>query len=465
MYRRCIEQLKSWANAATRGGMVLRGARQVGKTTLIRLFAKEADLTLIEVNLEDTPSFVGMLDKRSNAKDILELLMLEKGIDENPENILFFFDEIQELPGFYNYLRYFKELAPEFKVISAGSLLELEIQKEKRGQGPSGRVEFAYLDPMTFEEFLMAVNPVAYKKLTGANVLESIGNGFHGVFYDLYKQYMVCGGMPAAVQAFVNGEGVLRVDEVKNNLLTGYINDFADFGKLSGKKYNPELLELIFRQVYGNPCNTMTLSKLAPGYRADKIRGHLEILVKSKLIRRSMHTHENTPPLLNGADKHSHKLFALDVGLCYSYMDLLPQEVYGSGDINGVAEGAMAEQFAAQCLQSMPPYYKEKSLYHWVRKKKNAVSEVDFVTVLDSTVIPVECKSGHSNKMESLKIMLGTKPYSLALRLHAGDINYGSIKPRGEHVNLKEVPLVSMPHYMLERFIHEFGKIVATIKH
>lgn len=441
--------------------MVLRGARQVGKTTLIRLFAEETNLALIEVNLEDTPSFAGMLDKRSNAKDILELLMLEKGIDDEPENILFFFDEIQELPGFYNYLRYFKELAPEYKVISAGSLLELEIQKEKRGQGPSGRVEFAYLDPMTFEEFLMAANPVAYKKLNNANVLEPLGSSFHEVFYDLYKQYMVCGGMPAAVQAFVNGEGVLRVDQIKNNLLTGYINDFADFGKLSGKKYDPELLELIFRQVYGNPCNTMTLSKLAPGYRADKIRGHLEILIRSKLIRRSVHTHENTLPLLSGSNKHSHKLFALDVGLCYSYMDLLPQQVYGSRDINGVAEGAMAEQFAAQCLQSVPPYYKEKPLYHWERKKKNAVSEVDFITALNSTAIPIECKSGHSNKMESLKIMLGNKPYSLALRLYAGDITYGSIKPRGEQVNLKEVPLVSMPHYMLERFIHKFGEIIA----
>ncbi|MFT4806752.1 MAG: putative AAA+ superfamily ATPase [Paraglaciecola sp.] len=463
LYRRCIELLKSWTSAASRGVMVLRGARQVGKTTLIRLLAKELGLTLIEVNLEDTPSFAGMLDKRSNAKEILDLLLLEKGVTDNPENVLFFFDEIQELPGFYEYLRYFKELAHEYKVIAAGSLLELEIQKEKKGQGPSGRVEFAYLDPMTFEEFILAANPVAHKKLTNLDLLEPIGSSLHGIFYSLYKQYMVCGGMPAAVEAFVNGEGVLRVDKIKNNLLTGYINDFADFGELSGRKYDPELLELIFRQVYGNPCNTMTLSKLAPGFRADKIRGHLEILIKSKLIRRSVHTHENKPPLLNGADKHSHKLFALDVGLCYSYMDILPQEVYGSGDINSVAEGAMAEQFAAQTIQSVPPHYKAKSLYHWERKKKNAVSEVDFVTTLDSIIVPIECKSGHSNKMESLKIMLGTKAYSLALRLYAGDIGYGTIKPRGEQIDLKEVPLISMPHYMLERFIHEFIKISAKI--
>ncbi|MBL4630620.1 MAG: ATP-binding protein [Paraglaciecola sp.] len=443
--------------------MVLRGARQVGKTTLIRILAKELGLTLIEVNLEDRPSFAGMLDKRSNAKDILELLLLEKGVTAEPEKVLFFFDEIQELPGFYEYLRYFKELAQEYKVITAGSLLELEIQKEKRGQGPSGRVEFAYLDPMTFEEFVLAANPVAHKKLTNLDVLEPIGSRFHEIFYSLYKQYMVCGGMPAVVEAFVNNEGVLRVDEIKNNLLTGYINDFADFGKLSGQKYAPELLELIFRQVYSHPCNSMTLSKLAPGFRAEKIRDHIEILVKSKLIRRSVHTHENKAPLLSGADKYAHKLFALDIGLCYSYMELLPQEVYGSADINSVAEGALAEQFVAQTLQSLPPYYKAKSLYHWERKKKNAISEVDFVAALDSRVVPIECKSGHSNKMISLKLMLGAKTYPMALRLYAGDIEYGLIKPRAEQADLKEVPLVSMPHYMLEQFVSKCSNISAKV--
>jgi predicted AAA+ superfamily ATPase len=270
--------------------------------------------------------------------------------------------------------------------------------------------------------------------------------------------------MPAAVKAFVNGEGVLRVDEIKNNLLTGYINDFADFGKLSGQKYDPDLLELIFKQVYSHPCNSMTLSKLAPGFRAEKTRSHTEILVKSKLLRRSVHTHENKAPLLSGADKYAHKLFALDIGLCYSYMDLLPQEVYGIGDINSVAEGAMAEQFVAQTLQSVPPYYKAKALYHWERKKKNAISEVDFVVALNSRVIPIECKSGHSNKMISLKMLLGTKTYPMALRLYAGDIEYGLIKPRAEQANLKEVPLVSMPHYMLERFVHKFSNIIAKAK-
>ena len=463
MYRKCIEQLESWASSASRGVMVLRGARQVGKTTLVRLLADKLGLTLIEVNLEDIPSFAGMLDKRANAKDILELLLLEKGISDAPEDVLFFFDEIQELPGFYNYLRYFKELAPEYRVIAAGSLLELEIQKERAGQGPSGRVEFAYLNPMTFEEFVLAVNPVAYKKLMTFSVLELIGEAIHGVLYDLYKKYMVCGGMPAAVKAFANGEGVLRVDEIKTNLLTGYINDFADYSELSGKKYDPVLLELIFRQVYGNPCNSMTLTKLAPGYRAEKIRSHIDILVKSKLIRRSLHSNENKPPLLSGADIYSHKLFALDVGLCYSYMDLLPQEVYGNNDINSVADGALAEQFVAQTIQSIPPFYKNKSLFHWERKKKNAISEVDFVIAFGACVVPIECKSGHSNKMESLKIMLGTKKYPIALRLYAGDVNYGEIKPKRNADDFKNVPLVSMPHYMLERFTQEFSTIKSRV--
>jgi uncharacterized protein len=228
---------------------------------------------------------------------------------------------------------------------------------------------------------------------------------------------------------------------------------------LSGRRYDTELLELSQRQITGDPTNAMSLSKLAPGYRADKVRKHIDILVQAKVIRRSVHTHQNKPPLLNGADDKSHKLFALDIGLCYSYMDLLPQTVFGSGDMNSLAEGALAEQYVAQTLQSIAPHYKVKSLYHWESKKKNAISEVDFLSVFDSQVVPIECKSGHSNKMESLKILMGTKPYSFALRLYAGNINYGVINAKDTDGTDREEKLVSIPHYMLERFAENFSDV------
>jgi len=458
MYRKCIEQLKQWVERVERGVMVLRGARQVGKTTLVRLMAKEECLVLIEVNLEDKPSFIGMLDKKSNAKEILELIMIENGINESPDNVLFFFDEIQESPGFYAYLRYFKEVAPEYRVIVAGSLLDLEIKNSDSSQGPTGRVEYTYLEPMTYEEFLIEVNPLAYKKLLTQSLLKPVGESMHKVYSDLFKNYMVCGGMPAAVKAFAENQGALRIDEIKTNLFTGYLNDLPKYSGLCSKRYEAKLLQLLLKKITGDPTNSMSLSKLAPEVKAAKIREHLSVLLDARVIRKTIHTYQNKPPLLSGANDKKHKLFALDIGICYSFMEITPQDVYVQDDINDIAKGALAEQYTAQTLAALPPHYKEKALYHWERDSRGATAEVDFIAVFNGMAVPIECKSGHSNQMKSLKLLLQEKPFSLAVRLYAGNITHEEISVDIDNKKFL-TKLISVPHYMLERLAESIHTI------
>jgi predicted AAA+ superfamily ATPase len=353
-------------------------------------------------------------------------------------------------PGFYAYLRYFKEKAPEYRVITAGSLFEFEIKRENAPQGPTGRVEYAYLSPMTFEEFLLAKNPLAHKKFLSLSIKTTIDGPLHKVFTDLFKEYLVSGGMPEVVKALRDGEGPLRLDEIKSNIITGYILDLPKYSELSNKKYNSELLEILFKAVLARPANSMKYSELAPGYRAEVVRKHLNVMEDARIIRQSFHSGENKVPVSIGAKKKDYKLFALDIGLCYSHMNLPITKIYTSDDINDLSKGVLAEQYVAQTMVALPPYHKVRSLHHWQRQKKNAQSEVDFVTEREGIVIPVECKSGFSSKMTSLRIMLKEKHYPMALRVYAGNIQQETLDNNNEQAPTK---LISIPHYLLERFM------------
>lgn len=462
MKRKCLSKLMHWAKREERGAMVLRGARQVGKTHLVRSLAKTLNLTLVELNMEEEHGFVKMLHKKDKAKEILELILLERGIAEDPKNVLIFFDEAQQVAELYRYLRYFKEKCPEYKVIAAGSLFDLVIQKasnDGKSQGPTGRVEYTYLNPMTFEEFLMAKNEVAYRKLSTLSLLEPIPLPLHNVYNDLFKEYLVSGGMPAAVKAMVNDEGALRVDEIKSDIITGYIDDFPKYSELSGKKYDSDLLTLLFTKVMGRPANGMKYVELAPGYRAEVVRSHLKVLEDARVIRRSFSSSENKLPLIMTENKKAYKLFSLDVGFCYSYMEMPLTTVYVTEDVNDLAKGAIAEQYVAQTLMSIPPHHKARSLNHWENDKRGTSSEVDFVVGLAGKAIPIECKSGLSSKMKSLFILLKKKHYPIALRVFAGNIEIQSHDfGFNEHTHL-----ISIPHYFLERFASNFDEVLSEL--
>lgn len=453
MYRKCLEQLREWVTRDTRGVMVLRGARQVGKTTLIRQLAEELQLDLIELNMEEQQSFTHMLGHKEKAREILEHIMLEQGTDSDPRNVLFFFDEIQELPNLYSYLRYFKEKAPEFKVIAAGSLLEFEINNKRRQQGPTGRIEYSYLNPMTFEEYLSAANRLAYKKLKSLDPESPIDEGLHIILTNIFKEYLVCGGMPAAVQASINKEGALRIDAIKNDIITGYLEDLPKYSSLAETRYDTELLERILSVVMSNPSKGLQYSKIAPGYKIDKVRKHIDVLVSSKIIRRSVHTGQNKTPLLNGINPKHYKLYGLDLGLCYSYMGVSPMTVYSNVDINDMANGAIAEQYVAQTISSIPPFYKNRALYHWERQKRGSTAEVDFITEIGSEIYPIECKSGHCAKMKSLKLLLEDKVFTTALRCYSGNSERETWHVTRDNGEQYDATLVSIPLYMLEHYI------------
>ena len=344
-------------------------------------------------------------------------------------------------------------------MIATGSLFEFEINHTKSSQGPTGRVEYAYLEPMTFEEFLRAYNEPAYEKLCSLDISKAIPESLHGMFTKHFREYMVCGGMPAAVKAKIKGQGPLRIDEIKSDIITGYLGDLPKYAMLNKQKYDNHLLELLLKKIMGSTANTMKYSELAPGYRAEVVRKHLDVMLEARVIRRSLHTNQSKMPLSIGEKEKCYKLFSLDVGLCYSFMEMPLMEVYAAKDINDVVNGALSEQFVAQTIAGLPPYHRLKRLHHWQRQKPGATSEVDFLFSAEGMVIPIECKSGYSSKMKSLRIMMSEKKFPLALRLYAGNIQKESLKiaiPEGKQY---DATLLSLPHYMLERFVNNVSSI------
>lgn len=455
-----MNHLVEWANRINRKPLVLRGARQVGKTTVVRMLARELGLTLVEINLEDDHSFESMLKDRSKARDILELILLERGISELPENVIFFFDEAQESVDLYPYLRYFYELAPEYKIIAAGSLFELEIYRSERAQGPTGRVEYAYLEPMTFSEFLEAANPVAYNKYQQIGFDEPLPESLHSVYSKLFKEYLVSGGLPEVVQAAVNKEGPRRIDQIKSDILRGYIEDLPKYSEFAGVKFNPKLLERVMRSVYGKPSNSLSYNKIAEGFRAEVVRQHIDVLSDAKIIRMSLHSGENTPPLSTAVNPKSYKLFGLDIGLCYTFMGVPLSQVYSSEDINADCNGEIAEQYIAQSIQANSLPYKTASLHHWENPSRTGKAEVDFLIERNGMIIPIECKSGKSGKMKSLRVMLESKKYPQAVRVYSENVAFEdiSIEPRNKAGDIDEsrvytCRLLSIPHYLIDRYL------------
>jgi predicted AAA+ superfamily ATPase len=453
IYRVCSEQIIAWANRQERKPLILRGARQVGKTTLVRMMADELKLTLVEINLEQVHSFVPMLSDKSAAIDILEVILLEKGVQEqDPEKLLFFFDEAQELPELIPYLRYFYEVAPEYKIIIAGSLLEF-VLTSRRFSFPVGRVEYAYLHPLTFNEFLQAVNQAAYKKLTTLNFLKPVSESLHIIFTKHFKDYLLCGGMPGVVKEFLASSSLTRIDQIKSDILESYISDLPKYSKYEEHKVDAELLEILLLKIASSPTKNETYTKLAPGYRTEVIQLHLKLLEKALLVHRCIHTSAISAPLSSQANPKIFKLMFLDVGLALTHMGVSVPDIKCSSELNDVARGMLVEQAIGQNLLSNKVSYKKNQLYYWERQAKSSTAEVDYIFDNKFGVFPLECKSGSSKKMKALDLLMQEKKLKIAVRLYSGNICLEQIVATISGKGTAEYKLLSAPHYTVNHVV------------
>ena len=455
--RKEIQYLHEWSAQNLHKPVVIRGARQVGKSTLVREFARSAHLMLVELNFERNPELREAFAFRDPTR-ILSTLALLTGQTIAPGRSLLFLDEIQAAPEALAALRYFHEERPELHVVAAGSLLEFALADTQFSM-PVGRVEYMHLGPMEFEDFLGAMgHPELASYLRGFSLShleeDGIPGPLHGMYLDLLRQYWVVGGLPEAVSAYAKSRDFARVSRIQQSVVATYRDDFNKYshGGLKGR------IQMVFDKLPGMVGRKFKYVQVSRDHRAAELADALRHLCMARVATRIHHTSANGVPLAAEADDRRFKCLYMDVGLMCAALHLNVLDL-GKQDLTLVNGGAVAEQFVGQHLLYSGPRYEAPVLHYWTREARNAAAEVDYLMAPALQVVPVEIKAGTTGSLRSLHQFLNEKQRDFALRFNADVpslLRDSKGLPDGTRIDYH---LLSLPLYMVgqaRRLVVEF---------
>jgi hypothetical protein len=429
-YRNIIDELKEWARQESRKPLILRGARQVGKTTAINIFSKDFE-NYIYLNLElkkDSELF----DNNLKVSDLIQLITLAKNIQLKKGRTLIFIDEIQNNPNALEIMRYFYEDLPEFYIIGAGSMLEI-MMGENQISFPVGRVEYRFMYPLNFKEFLIASGNK--QSIDLYNQLP-IPNFAIKEMLDLFQKYTMIGGMPEIVKNYFLLNDVNKLNIYYESLLTSYNDDISKYTdnramnniiKHTTEAIPSEAGKRIKFQGFGNS-----------NYKSREISEALKILERAMLIKLIYPTTNTALPIIANKKK-SPKLQYLDTGLL-NYSLGLQSYFFSNDNLHSFYEGILAEHIVTQEFLAKSVRFKS-NIHFWVRELKQSNAEVDFVIQYKTYLIPIEVKSGKSGTLRSLHQFINTSEHNYAVRLYSGDLIIQETKtPSGKPYKLLNLP-------------------------
>lgn len=436
--------LKEWLSSTDRKPLVIRGARQVGKTWLVRHLAESENLNLIELNLEKRPSLASLFSTNDPRQIILNL---EAAFNRtiNPQKSLLFLDEIQAVPELLAKLRWFAEDMRELPVIAAGSLLEFVLSKHAISM-PVGRINYMHLEPLSFEEFLLANDKsrlVEYIKLY--TVGNEIAREIHEQLMGLFKEYIIVGGMPQAVSSWVNKRSLQAVSQVHHDLIATYRDDFA---KYSGRM-STERLEDVLMAVPKHLGKKFVYSRVNPSIQIDAIKRSLDLLSKARVCHKVLGSAANGVPLAAEVQEKYLKVILLDVGLCSAILGLSLDQINLITELDLINKGGIAEQVVGQLLRTIAPPYVEPALYYWHREEKGSSAEIDYVIQYRNIVIPIEVKAGSTGSLKSLHYFMGLKQFPLAVRINSDIPQKIEVSVKDNQGNPVKYLFLSIPFYLL----------------
>ncbi len=402
-------ELTAWLQGRRRKPLVLRGARQVGKSTLVENFARAAGLRLVSINCEKNRQ----LDRVFQSLDLprilqeLESVAAQGAIDAQA---LLFLDEIQATPNALQALRYFYEERADLPVMAAGSLLEFALSKHSFSM-PVGRVQYLHMGPMTFREFVEACEPDLLAPLDRIGFDTPLPETAHQRLCALQRHFLYVGGMPEAVAAFKETGSFTEVAAVQREILDTYIDDFAKYAQ----EHELALLQRVFASIPRMLGQKIKYVNLASGERAARVRSMIHLLAKAQVVLPVFHSHCSGVPLGADIDDTVFKLAFLDVGLANRLCGLAWRDISEADDTRLVNEGGIAEQYVAQqlawCGKGKP------DLTYWHREGRQGNAEVDFVLAFGPVIYPVEVKAGKSGTLKSLDQFVLHKGLHQAIRL------------------------------------------------
>ena len=393
-------QLAKWAQSADRKPLLLRGARQVGKSWAVREWAKISGINLVEINFEEEPRYAALFEENLDIERIINDISTSLNTSLRAPNTAIFFDEIQRAPRAITSLRYFYEKTPQVMILSAGSLVEFVL--EEHGL-PVGRVQSQFVFPLSFSEFLTAIGKHGLaEKLDSFSfeTLEPFSPLIHQELLSQLKLYYQIGGMPKVVSTYLITKDMNAVSTEQQLLLRGYSDDLRKYAK----KADWSLLETIFQKMAeiagGSPVKFSTIDPLS---RSSQIRRALLTLQQGLILHRILPTHARELPLAAGAVDKRFKVSFLDIGLLHQILGFDWNLFEPGVDLTAVASGRFAEQFVAQEIITNRSMLNNYSLHYWARNRAGADAEVDFVIEYRNIPVPVEVKSGAAGRLRSLQ--------------------------------------------------------------
>lgn len=411
--RKIDQTLFAWKQEQNRKPLLLRGARQVGKTSAIVHFATHFEY-FVQVNLDESEAYRQLFDQTDHVDTIIEQLSILTGIPILPGKTLLFLDEIQTSAAALRKLRYFYEKMPDLHVIAAGSLLEFTL--EELPSFAAGRVRSLFMYPFSFEEFLNALQQEKLAQaIAQAHATKPLPDILHQKAIELLKKYWIIGGMPEAIGAYAGGKTMLEIQRVLNDLILALQ---ADFAKYKSRFPGGRLTE-VFQAIAYQTGNKFTYSYPQCTLNHTQVKEAIRLLTQAGIVYPVMHSSGNGIPLGAESNPKKIKYLIFDTGIFQRLMGLDIGEMLLQNELNIVNKGNIAELYAGLELIKATDPYEECHLYYWHRESRGSQAEVDYLIQKGRQIYPVEVKSGVRGSMQSLHIFLSEKksPYGYRLSL------------------------------------------------
>lgn len=411
MYREAIKQLEEWKNSINRKPMILRGARQVGKTWLMKEFGKTHYKACAYVSMDENERMKEVFREAFDIERIITSIEIEVGFKIDPEHTLIIFDEVQEIPRALKSLKYFQETAPQYHLIAAGSLLGIAMHEGT--SFPVGKVDFCDLYPLTFREFLLACGEAQLLKVLDDNDFEMM-RIFKTKYTDYLKYYYFVGGMPEVVLDFITRHDLKSVRKIQNKLLFAYENDLSKHAsgeivtriRMLWNSIPTQLAKENKKFIYGH---------VREGARAREYEAAITWLMDVGLVYKVNRIKKPDFPLRAYQDFSAFKLFVLDIGLLGAMSRLDAKVILEGNRLFEEFKGALTEQYVLQQLTVVP----ENDIYYW--SAENSSSEVDFVIQTESAIVPIEVKAEENLQAKSLKVFVQKYGMERAVRTSMSD--------------------------------------------
>lgn len=431
--------LLEWKKSDNRKPLLLRGARQVGKTSAVKNLSKQFRY-FVEINFDENQSFKSIFEKDYSPQEICEQLSVLTNTPVLPGETLLFLDEIQACLPALSRLRYFYEKMPDLHLIAAGSLLEFAL-----AELPSfgvGRLRSLFMYPLSFREFLAALGEhLLVKTIDEASFIKAPADPIHKKILSFYRKFLMIGGMPEVVSAYAAGISLLDVQRILNDLL---ISVKADFAKYKSRVPASRLIE-VFSTVAQQTGKKFNYSYPNASLDNRQVKEALDLLQMAGLLYKVTHSSSNGIPLGAEINPKKTKYMIFDTGIFQRILGLNISELLLQDDFESLNKGNIAElHVGLELLKSESPY-EYHPLYYWHREEKNSQAEVDFVVQLGDKIIPIEVKSGKKGSMQSLYIFLKEKNLPFGIRLsieNFAEMNHLKILPLYAVHRLKKTSLV-----------------------